>query len=86
MEITATPAIVLTAASEPDAHTPRTTKPAAPRLLGTMEREAIERIRAASEWEPHLALMEISNVRTINQNPAIAIYKTEMMEYLVGLG
>lgn len=58
--------------------------PQYPRLAGQAEQEAINSIREALSLPPLSAIAMISNVRTINQNPAIAIYKTEVMEYLRG--
>lgn len=80
---TPTAAIIASTATEPEvSHTPRTTLPAVPRLIGEAEQAIITRIRAASLWATHLAIQEVSSIPTMNKHPAIAIYKTEMLEYL----
>ena len=73
---------------QPEPHVPRTSWPDAPKNFGTLSpgaQAAILKMQRARGYAPNLAIMEINGVRTLNLNPAVAVYKTEALEYLNSL-
>ena len=72
-------------ATQPDPHTPRTSLPSPPTNLPKLSasaQSAIQTIRMSQAYPANLARMQVESVRTLNLHPAVAIYKTEMLEYL----
>ena len=73
---------------QPEPHVPRTSWPEPPSNFGTLSpgaQAAILKMQRARAYAPNLAIMEIKGVRTLNLNPAVAVYKTEALEYLNSL-
>lgn len=60
----------------------RVTVPRMPVLAELTAQQTCQRIKNASGWAPHLAIMEIKPIRVLNLHPQVAAYKAEMLEYL----
>lgn len=72
-------------AQQPEPHVPRTSLPSPPgdtAKLSSAAQSAIHTIRMSQAYPTNLARMQVESVRTLNLHPAVAIYKTEMLEYL----
>lgn len=68
--------------TEPPAHTPRRSAPAAPKARSTSDQVAIDQITRASRYDLHLAIQEVERIKTTHLHPTVAAFKVEMLEYL----
>ena len=78
------PRKAITEAEAPAPHVPRTTQPRKPAVVNPHAQQVVEQIyyQANAALSASTAIDAVRAVRVLNLDPAVGVYKTEMLEYL----